>query len=95
MTTPCGEYRKEIQKCNIQAGTQVVNQQPCSIPTIQSQTTSTAPMRPRSVYTAHSYHAQTDDTNFQVVYVMIIMVINHKRYINYHCLKQFIILLAI
>ncbi|XP_071870879.1 wurstfest [Bombus fervidus] len=65
MSTPCGEYRKEIQKCNVQAGTQVINQQPCSIPTIQNQTTSAAPMRPRSVYTAHSYHAQTDETNFQ------------------------------
>ncbi|XP_050489314.1 uncharacterized protein LOC126872996, partial [Bombus huntii] len=65
MSTPCGEFRKEIQKCNVQAGAQVMNQQPCSIPTIQNQTTSAAPMRPRSVYTAHSYHAQTDETNFQ------------------------------
>lgn len=67
MATSCGEYRKEIQKCNTQTGTQTANQQPCSVPAIQNQTTSTVPMRPRSLYTAHSYHAQTDETNFQVV----------------------------
>ena len=65
MATPCGEHRKEIQKCNAQTGSQVVNQ--CSMSTIQNQTTSTAPMRPRSLYTAHSYHSQTDETNFQVL----------------------------
>lgn len=78
MTTPCGEYRKEIQKCNVQTGTQAVNQQPCSIPAIQSQNTSTAPMRPRSLYTAHSYHAQTDETNFQVLYLISTITTCHS-----------------
>ncbi|KAG7210406.1 hypothetical protein KM043_011938 [Ampulex compressa] len=65
MTNPCGDLKKEVQKCIAQSGSQGTLLQSCSLPTIQSQGTSTAPMRPRSLYTAHSYHAQTDDVNFQ------------------------------
>nr|XP_033336555.1 uncharacterized protein LOC117226394 isoform X2 [Megalopta genalis] len=65
MATPSGEYRKEVQKCNSQTGSQSQHQQPCSISAIQNQTNSTTPMRLRSLYTAHSYHAQTDESNYQ------------------------------
>ncbi|XP_046832404.1 uncharacterized protein LOC124430200 [Vespa crabro] len=67
MANPCGEFRKDIQKCVAPAGPQGTTLLPaaCSAAPIQSQSAPVTPMRPRSLYTAHSYHAQTEDTNFQ------------------------------
>ncbi|XP_046423379.1 uncharacterized protein LOC124181149 isoform X1 [Neodiprion fabricii] len=60
------DFRKEIQKEGIQ-NVPVSTTAPSSAPLqVQShQGTTNPPMRPRSLYTAHSYHAQTDDSNFQ------------------------------
>ncbi|XP_047364490.1 uncharacterized protein LOC124954903 isoform X3 [Vespa velutina] len=68
MANPCGEFRKDMQKCVAPAGPQGTTLLPaaCSAAPIQSQSAPVTPMRPRSLYTAHSYHAQTEDTNFQV-----------------------------
>ncbi|XP_035723100.1 uncharacterized protein LOC118442049 [Vespa mandarinia] len=68
MANPCGEFRKDMQKCVAPAGPQGTTLLPaaCSTAPIQSQSAPVTPMRPRSLYTAHSYHAQTEDTNFQV-----------------------------
>ncbi|KAF7386541.1 hypothetical protein HZH68_013673 [Vespula germanica] len=66
MANPCGEFRKDMQKCVASTGPQGTTLLPaCSVAPIQSQSAPATPMRPRSLYTAHSYHAQTEDTNFQ------------------------------
>lgn len=67
MANPLGEFRKDMQKGVTSAGPQGTTLlSACSMATIQNQSASATPMRPRSLYTAHSYHAQTEDTNFQV-----------------------------
>ncbi|XP_035720238.1 uncharacterized protein LOC118440793 isoform X3 [Vespa mandarinia] len=66
MTNPCGEFRKDMQKRIAPGGPQSAILPACSMTTIQTQSVPTTPMRPRSLYTTHSYHAQTEDTNFQV-----------------------------
>ncbi|XP_014607189.1 PREDICTED: uncharacterized protein LOC106788445 [Polistes canadensis] len=66
MANPCGEFRKDMQKGVASAGPQGTTLLPaCSMATIQSQSAPVTPMRPRSLYTAHSYHPQTENTNFQ------------------------------
>ncbi|XP_015189475.1 PREDICTED: uncharacterized protein LOC107073369 [Polistes dominula] len=66
MANPCGEFRKDMQKGVALAAPQGTTLLPaCSMATIQSQSTPATPIRPRSLYTSHSYHAQTEDTNFQ------------------------------
>ncbi|KAI4491325.1 hypothetical protein M0802_010258, partial [Mischocyttarus mexicanus] len=66
MANSCGEFRKDMQKCVASTGPQGTTLLPaCSMATIQSQSAPATPIRPRSLYTAHSYHAQTEDTNFQ------------------------------
>nr|XP_050862556.1 uncharacterized protein LOC127069507 [Vespula vulgaris] len=66
MANPCGEFRKDMQKCVAPTGPQGTTLLPaCSVAPIQSQSAPATPMRPRSLYTAHSYHAQTEDANFQ------------------------------
>ncbi|KAI4494475.1 hypothetical protein M0802_008967, partial [Mischocyttarus mexicanus] len=68
MVNSCGEFRKDMQKCVAPtAGTTQSGILPaCTMTTIQNQSLiPITPMRPRSLYTAHSYHAQTEDTNFQ------------------------------
>ncbi|XP_035720237.1 uncharacterized protein LOC118440793 isoform X2 [Vespa mandarinia] len=65
MTNPCGEFRKDMQKRIAPGGPQSAILPACSMTTIQTQSVPTTPMRPRSLYTTHSYHAQTEDTNFQ------------------------------
>nr|KAF7407098.1 hypothetical protein H0235_014754 [Vespula pensylvanica] len=55
-----------MQKCVAPTGPQGTTLLPaCSVAPIQSQSAPATPMRPRSLYTAHSYHAQTEDANFQ------------------------------
>ncbi|XP_066597460.1 uncharacterized protein fest isoform X2 [Prorops nasuta] len=54
-----GETRKELQKCLTQP--QINSLTTSTVPVIPNQNPPTAPMRPRSLYTAHSFHAQTDD----------------------------------
>ncbi|XP_043674902.1 uncharacterized protein LOC122632306 isoform X3 [Vespula pensylvanica] len=66
MANPCGEFRKDMQKRIAPAGPQPAVLPACSMTTIQTQSAPTTPMRPRSLYTTHSYHAQTEDANFQV-----------------------------
>lgn len=67
MANLCGEFRKDMQKGVASVGPQGATLLPvCSMATIQSQSAPATPMRPRSLYTAHSYHAQTEETNFQV-----------------------------
>ncbi|KAI4478409.1 hypothetical protein M0804_012063 [Polistes exclamans] len=57
---------KDMQKCVAPTGaTQSGILPACSMTTIQNQSIPITPMRPRSLYTALSYHAQTEDTNFQ------------------------------
>lgn len=71
MTNPCGEFRKDMQKRIAPVGPQSAILPACSMTTIQTQSAPTTPMRPRSLYTTHSYHAQTEDANFQVrVYII-------------------------
>ncbi|KAF7391034.1 hypothetical protein HZH66_009514 [Vespula vulgaris] len=65
MANPCGEFRKDMQKRIAPAGPQPAVLPACSMTTIQTQSAPTTPMRPRSLYTTHSYHAQTEDANFQ------------------------------
>ncbi|XP_070172742.1 uncharacterized protein Fest [Polyergus mexicanus] len=63
MTNTCNEYRKEIHKPFILSTMQTAPSYPV---TIQNQTSSSTAIRPRSLYTAHNYHAQSEDpTNFQ------------------------------
>ncbi|XP_012273853.1 uncharacterized protein LOC105696186, partial [Orussus abietinus] len=58
MANQSTEPRREAQKT---AAVSVANQ----LNTASLQTAPSAPMRPRSLYTAHTYHAQTDESNFQ------------------------------
>ncbi|EZA54702.1 hypothetical protein DMN91_007330 [Ooceraea biroi] len=63
MANTCAEFRKEIHKSFV-----LPTMQPTpsySMTTIQNQTSSTTAMRPRSLYTAHNYHPQAEDPNFQ------------------------------
>ena len=57
------EFQKETQKGS---GHGPSVQLPNSAPAISNQNLSAPSMRPRSLYTAHSYHAQPDEANFQV-----------------------------
>lgn len=63
MTNTCIEYRKEIHKPFVLSTMQTAPSYPV---TIQNQTSSSTAIRPRSLYTAHNYHAQSEDPNFQV-----------------------------
>lgn len=63
MANTCTEFRKEIHKSFVLPAVQTP---PYSVTTIQNQTSSTTAMRPRSLYTSHNYHAQPEDSNFQV-----------------------------
>ena len=58
------EFHKESQK-GIGHITSV--QLPSSAPAISNQNLPSQPMRPRSLYTAHSYQAQPEEANFQVI----------------------------
>ncbi|GAB1868481.1 hypothetical protein CAJAP_09604 [Camponotus japonicus] len=62
MTNTCSEYRKEIHKPFVLSTMQTAPSYPV---TIQNQTSSSTAIRPRSLYTAHNYHAQSEDSNFQ------------------------------
>lgn len=64
MTNACIELRKEIHKSFISPAMSTTPSY--SMTTIQNQTGSTTTMRPRSLYTAHNYHPQSEDANFQV-----------------------------
>ncbi|XP_020281947.1 uncharacterized protein LOC109853843 [Pseudomyrmex gracilis] len=63
MANTCTEFRKEIHKSFILPAMQITPSY--SVTTIQNQTSSTTAMRPRSLYTAHNYHSQTEDLNYQ------------------------------
>ncbi|KAL6259994.1 uncharacterized protein LOC105425554 [Pogonomyrmex barbatus] len=63
MANTCTEFRKEIHKSFVLPAMQTTPSY--SLTTIQNQTSSTTAMRPRSLYTAHNYHPQTEDSNFQ------------------------------
>jgi len=65
MANTCtSEFRKEIHKSFVLPTMQTTPSY--SMTTIQNQTSSTTAMRPRSLYTAHNYHPQPEDPNFQV-----------------------------
>ncbi|XP_014467882.1 PREDICTED: uncharacterized protein LOC106740923 isoform X1 [Dinoponera quadriceps] len=63
MTNVCAEFRKEIHKSFVLPA--MTTTPSYSMTTIPNQTSSTTAMRPRSLYTAHNYHPQPEDANFQ------------------------------
>ena len=59
------EYRNEVQKNPSQTSCSSAPLPNSSLTSLQA--FNPTPLRPRSLYTTHSYHPQTDEATFQVI----------------------------